>query len=188
MLFRDNVIAMSTTSALMTVDEFRKLQVPLGIRLELHNGEVVQMSYPKMKHMRIQERIRQILEEAFGDRGSVAVEFAFRPKPEHELWAAHVAWIPWERYDQVDDDDNLAGAPDIVVEVLSPSNTASEILGKKLMCMDHGCVEFWVVDPRKQVIEISRPGKTSTYRSGDLLKIGTKEYGVDDILSGAHGH
>jgi Uma2 family endonuclease len=176
---------MSTTSALMTVEEFSKLKNPPGFYLELHNGQVVQMSYPKMKHLRIQERMRQIFAEAFGDRGIAQIEFAFRPKPEHELWQADVAWLPWERYEQVDDDDNLAGAPDIVVEVLSPSNTASEILEKKLMCMDNGCGEFWVVDPRKRVIEITRPGQTFTHRSGESLTVGAKEYAVDDILEGA---
>jgi Uma2 family endonuclease len=176
---------MSTTSALMTVEEFDKLENPPGFYLELHNGEIVQMSYPKMKHLRVQKRVEQILDEAFGDRGIAQIEFAFRPKPEHELWQADVAWIPWERYEQVDDGNNLAGAPNIVVEVLSPSNTASEILERKLMCMDHGCVEFWVVDTRKRVIEITLPGQIFTYRSGDSLKVGAKEYAVDDILEGA---
>jgi Uma2 family endonuclease len=169
----------------MTVEEFRKLEDPPGHYLELHNGEVVQMTRPKLKHWRIQERMRQIFDEAFGNRGMAAIEFAFRPKPEHEVWAADVAWISRERFGQADDDDNLAGAPDIVVEVLSPSNTASEILEKKLMCMDNGCVEFWVVDSRKRVIEITRPGQTFTYRSGESLMVGAKEYAVDDILEGA---
>ena len=44
---------------------------------------------------------------------------------------------------------------------------------------------FRVVDPQKRLIEITRPGQTFTYRSGDTLRVGTKEYEVDDILRGA---
>jgi Uma2 family endonuclease len=51
----------------------------------------------------------------------------FRPLPEHELWAADVAYVSKERWEQIDPEDNLVGAPDLVIEVLSPSNTAAEI-------------------------------------------------------------
>jgi Uma2 family endonuclease len=114
---------MSTTPALMTVEDFRQLEERPGVRLELHHGEVVEIDIPFMGHWRIQERVRQILAEALGGSGVAGAEFAFRPLPEHELWAADVAWVSCERYERIDDEDNLSGAPDIVVEGLSSSDT-----------------------------------------------------------------
>ncbi len=169
----------------MTVEEFRKLEDPPGFRLELHHGEVVSLGFPKSKHWKIQQRIRRIFEEALGGQGEAGTEFAFRPEPEHELWGADVAFVAWDRYDAMDEEDNLAGAPDITVEVLSPSNTASEILEKKDVCLKNGCSEFWVVDPKKGHIEITGE-KSVIYHSGDSIEVGGKSFTVDDILQGAH--
>jgi Putative restriction endonuclease len=72
---------MSTTPALMTIDEIRKIEERPGVRLELHHGEAVEMTAPKMEHWRIQERVRQILAEAKGGSGMAGMEFAFRPLP-----------------------------------------------------------------------------------------------------------
>ena len=56
------------------------------------------------------------------------MEFAFRALPEHELRVADVAFVSRERLNNTDPDDNLHGAPDVVVEVFSPSNTVAEIV------------------------------------------------------------
>jgi Uma2 family endonuclease len=44
--------------------------------------------------------------------------------PKYEVWAADVAFVSRERWEQGDPDGYLAGAPELVAEVLSPSNTA----------------------------------------------------------------
>ena len=175
----------------MTVEDFRQLEERTGVRVELHHGEVVEMTAPKIKHWKIQERVRQIFAEALGGSGMAGMEFWFRPLPEHELWVADVAWVSWERFERIDEDDNLAGAPDIVVEVLSPSNTASEMLDRKAVCLDNGCAEFWLIDPKQRILEITR-ARTGLehrdeiiFRSGSSVTVGSRSYAVDDILRGA---
>jgi Uma2 family endonuclease len=131
------------------------------------------------------------LAEALGGSGMAGGEFVFRPLPEHEMWVADVAWVSWERFEGIDEDDNLAGAPDIVVEVLSPSNTASEMLDRKAACLDNGCVEFWLIDPKKRIVEITRAEtglahrEEITFRSGSSVTVGARSCEVDDILRGA---
>jgi hypothetical protein len=44
---------MSTTPALMTVEDFRQLEERPGVRLELRHGEVVEIDIPSMGHWRI---------------------------------------------------------------------------------------------------------------------------------------
>ena len=82
------------------------------------------------------------------------MEVSFRPFPEHELWAADVAYLSAARFRQADPEDNIQGAPDLVIEVLSPSNTASEMLDRERICLANGAREFWVVDPASCLIRV----------------------------------
>jgi Uma2 family endonuclease len=59
------------------------------------------------------------------------------------------------------------------------------------MCLDNGCTEFWLIDPKENIIEITRAGKglahrqEMTLRSGSSVTVGSRSYAVDDILRGA---
>ena len=171
----------------MTVEEFRKLPESSGpVYHELRHGELVPVTRPKLKHSLIQRNLRRLF-EALAEPGSyVDVEVAFRPLPEHELWAADVAYLSRDRFQQADPEDNVQGAPEIVVEVLSPSNTAAEIYDKEKLCLENGTKEFWVVDPDRRQVKVSTPdGHTITYQSGQeipLLLFDAK-VAVDDILA-----
>jgi Uma2 family endonuclease len=156
----------------MTVEQFQQLPESGAFYYELRHGELVQVSRPKWKHVLIQERLRELLKLAFGSRGLVLIELPFRPLPEHELWAADVAFVSLERAAGIDENDALHGAPDIVIEVLSPSNTVSEINERAALCLENGSLEFWVVDPRRREIKVSTPdGLTRTYKSGDSISL-----------------
>jgi len=69
-----------------------------------------------------------------------------------------------ERANEVADDEYLMGAPDLVVEVLSPSNTVDEINDKMSICMANGCVSFWVVDPKRKRVSVTEGDVTKHYR------------------------
>jgi Uma2 family endonuclease len=122
----------AATTHLLTVEEFRKLPEDTGaVYHELRHGEVVAVTRPKLKHVLIQSRLRDLLQQFAPTDSLVESTMAFRPLPEHELWVADVAYLSAERFRQADPEDNIRGAPELVIEVLSPSNTASEILDKK---------------------------------------------------------
>src|SRR5258707_8661434 len=118
---------MSTTSALMTVEQYSALPEPKGGYYELHHGVPVFMTYPKHRHAAVQHRLVRLLQPMASGRGEVWPEFAFRPLPEYELRSADVAYVSQSRYAAIDPDDYLRGAPELVIEVLSPSNSATEI-------------------------------------------------------------
>jgi len=169
---------MGTATALITVEEFLRIPEPVGeYSYELHRGEVIQVTRPRLKHMIRQGRIRDLLRAVMPEGGYAEIEFAFRPLPEHELRVADVGYARPERWVHADPDDIFAGAPDLVVEVLSPSNTASEILEKEELCLENGCVEFWVVDDqRKQVRVTTSSGRVATYKPGQSVPL--------DVLGG----
>lgn len=161
-----------TTTRLMTVEEFRQLPETGPFYYELRHGELVQVTRPKSKHYNIQDRLCQLLRELARDIGFVGIEIAFRPVPEHELRVADVAFVLKDRWQQIDPDDNLRGAPELVIEVLSPSNTATEIIDKEKLCLDNGCLEFWVVDPVRRLVKIStHDGITKTYQEGQEIPL-----------------
>jgi Uma2 family endonuclease len=176
----------ATTTGLMTVEQYRELPETGPFYYELRQGELVQVSRPTWKHASIQRRIRRLLEHALDATGVVDSEFAFRALPEYELRVADVAYVVRERMLSIDEEDNLHGAPDLVIEVLSPSNTASEINEKAALCLANGCRQFWVVDSRLRQIAVSTPdGLTRTYRSGESIPLvfaGNQPLTVDSVF------
>jgi len=127
----------------MTVEEFLKIPEPVGdYSYELHQGALVRVTRPKLKHTILQGRIRDLLRAVMLQGSYSEIEFPFRPVPEQELRVADVAYVCLERWVNADPEDIFRGAPDLVIEVLSPSNTASEILEKEQICLENGCREF----------------------------------------------
>jgi Uma2 family endonuclease len=130
------------------------------------------MTRPVFGHVRVQHRIQRLLAEAAGDPDAVYIEAPFRPLPEYELRVADVAYAPQDRWNSISSNGYLTGAPDLVVEVLSPSNTAAEMFEKEQICLENGCHEFWIVDLDRRQIRISSPeGRTATYKAGAMIPL-----------------
>jgi len=108
----------------MSYQEFEQIpETPQGFPYELRHGELVQMPPPNRTHYLVQLRMQQFLSNAAGNAGVVGTEMPFRPLPEFEYWQADVALVSRARWDQIPGERHLDGAPDLVVEVLSPSST-----------------------------------------------------------------
>jgi Uma2 family endonuclease len=160
----------TTPTRTMTFEEFAQLPEPKEFRYELHHGELVEVTFPNHKHVRAQWQLRRLLEHAAGPSGFVDKEVPYRPLPEYEAWAADVAYMPLARWDHIE--GCLFGAPDLVVEVLSPSNTASEMRDKRKLCLANGAVEFWIADPEQREVEVSTPdGRSVIYGAGQQIPL-----------------
>ena len=108
-----------------------------------------------------------VLKRLLAGRGVVHMEMAFRPTPEHEVWQADVGFCILER-DEEAGAEFLMGAPELIVEVRSPSNTNAEIEEKRTLCVANGCQSFWLFDRKRERLWITEDGKT-------------REYGIDDL-------
>lgn len=72
----------------------------------------------------------------------------------------------------------IRGAPDLAVEVLSPSDSASLIQQKVLEYIDAGARLVWIVDPEVRTVIVHRPdGTASMLRDGETLT-------GEDVLEG----
>lgn len=87
--------------------------------------------------------------------------------------APDVAYFSPERLAPGDDIDRFLDAvPDIVVEIVSPSNQPSEIREKAEMWVSFGARLVWLVWPDSESVEVYRPGEPATM------------LGADDTLTG----
>ena len=163
---------MSAIATKVTVEEYAKLTPLRDGRYELRHGEVVKVGFPNATHVTIQWRLRPLLEQALGAAWMVHSEVPSRPLEEYELWGADVAAIAQPRWDAAQQQGWLSGSPELVIEVLSPSNTAAEMLDREETCFAGGCKEFWVVDPDRRLIKTARAdGWTHTYSEGDEIPL-----------------
>ena len=139
-------MAAAAEPLLMTVDEYRQLPDREDVIQELHKGMLVTLPRPKMRHAKLQFRLVDLLRPKAEHLGVVGAEVPFMALPEYDLRRADVAYVSRQRWDATDDDDNLRGSPELAIEVLSPSNTRSEIRKKAVLCLSTGTQEFSVVD------------------------------------------
>ena len=169
----------STPTRLMTFGEFERLPNPKSGRLELRHGELFTGAPPIHKHYLARRRLRRLLEHAAGEAGIVDTEMAYRAQDGYEYRIADIAFVRIERWKRIFEESNLRGAPDLVIEILSPSNTVAEIFDKRALCLENGATEFWVVDTGHRQVEVSTAdGRAVTYRSGQQIPL--------FLASGAH--
>lgn len=176
---------MATITGLLTIEEFLRLPDPREGHNELHHGEVVVVPPPKWGHQAFQRRLSKLIETAAGEGFVVGVEMAFRPGPEYEVWVGDVGCVSRERVDATGVDEYLMGAPELVVEVLSPSNTVDEINDKMSVCMANGCRSFWTVDAKRKRVSVTEGDVTRHYGLPDSIfcSLFQAEVRVDEIFS-----
>jgi len=167
--------SMAVTSGLLTVADFTRLPRPAGgVRQELHHGELIELPPVKKLHTKLQKRLVSLLEAARNPaEHGVDKEFPFRPAPEYEVWIADVALFSIALWEQTADDDYFRGVPAIVIEVLSPSNSASEMLEREAICLRCGGREFWMVDPQRESVKVIRAdGYSRVYDAASVIESG----------------
>jgi len=73
-----------------------------------------------------------------------------------------VFFVSWKRFKELGQDMNgfLKGAPDLAVEILSPSNTVKEMTDKAVEYFESGCKLVWIVDPESRTVVVLRPDGT----------------------------
>lgn len=151
---------MSTELQLMTADEL--LALPRGeFRYELVNGELKKMSPAGQKHGRITVRLTEPLAKHVRDHqlGQVyAAETGFKLKSDPDtVRAADIAFVRRERLEVLGETESYwPGAPDLAVEVNSPSDTVREVEKKVIEWLEFGSRLVWVVSSKLHTVTVYR--------------------------------
>ena len=93
---------------------------------------------------------------------------------EHDVVQPDLVFVSNER-EHIITDANIQGAPDLVVEILSPSSASRDWRDKLDLYARHGVAEYWLADPVAEIVWVFR------LVDGALVQVGM--YGVDDMLS-----
>ena len=62
-------------------------------------------------------------------------------------------------------------APPLIVEVLSPSNTAAKLNRQRVVALSAGAHEFWIVDPERRTVEITGLDGVRVYGVGETVEV-----------------
>lgn len=167
---------MATTRTLLTLDQFRALvDEDDDKRYELSEGELIELPPPGVQHGAILAMIGAILINALDRKKFVVLGgdtgFLLDPTPERAtVRGADVAVL---RRTGLLSTSWHEGGPLLAVEVISPSNTASDMRLKVEQYLTAGCAETWLVYPKTGTIAVYLAGqgnprvfaKDATFRS-----------------------
>lgn len=136
----------------MTVADYRELDEGPP-HYQLIEGELFMSPSPKSYHQIISRNLEFILMRYLAERRSGTMLHAPMDVYLDDLnvYQPDILFIGNERADILKD-DGVHGAPDLVVEILSPS-TAKLEKRKRANFAKHGTREFWQVDPVLQQIQ-----------------------------------
>jgi Uma2 family endonuclease len=142
-----------TRSELLTVGDYRA--TPEGSRYQLIDGELIMAPAPNRYHQEIVWNLMRILDRHLVQhqtgRAFVAPFDVFLS--EHDVFQPDVLFISKDR-ENILADDGAHGAPDLVIEIISPSNAHLEKTAKRAVYARTGVKEFWLVDPHLQQIHL----------------------------------
>ena len=126
-----------------------------GRRYEIHGGELVVVAAPLLRHQMVVLEVATVLADYGRRSGGLAVTAPFDIVfDEYDVAQPDVVYFRAERSHRVSLDAVTRAAPDVAVEVLSPS-TASIDRGRKMqMFARYGVLEYWIVDPVRLEIEV----------------------------------
>jgi Uma2 family endonuclease len=146
---------MATARTHLSYEEF--LQLPDdGQRYELDEGELLVVPSPAPRHNLIRHRIADALLKFVKAKGLgiVIEEMDFRLGPGPELVRnPDIAFVTKSM--EIDlDRSPIEGAPTLAVEVISPSNTATDTVKKMHQYLDAGVLSVWLVYPKLRLVEI----------------------------------
>ena len=144
-------------------------------RYELFRGDLRMMSPAGGRHGRIANHLawllsNHVLPNRLGIVLAAETGFLIETNPDTVL-APDVAFVRWERYQSIENEAGFVPlAPDLVIEVLSPSDRYSRVESKVLAWLDAGCRLVLVVDPESETIQamLSRQ-QVQIYRAAESI-------------------
>ena len=137
-----------------TYDEYLNLPDD-GKRYEVIDGELVMVADPYTIHQTVSGNLEYelrtfIKKHKLGKIFDAPTDVVLN---EYNVVQPDILFIARDRLDIITE-KNISGAPDLIVEILSPSTAYYALLEKKELYEKFGVKEYWIVDPKKQRVEV----------------------------------
>lgn len=132
--------------------------LPEGERAELIDGRLYAMAPPSFRHqklvMELSAIIRNYVKSHGGDCEVIPAPFAVNLNADDETYVEPDISVICDKNKITD--RGCDGAPDLVIEVVSPSSRKMDYSKKNALYSYSGVREYWIVDPEKE--------RTTVYR------------------------
>jgi Uma2 family endonuclease len=156
-----------------------------GSRYELVRGEVRRMNPSGVRHGVLAARVAELLaahvrSQRLGEVMGAQTGFLLASNPD-TVRAPDAAFVTRERVEHTGLMEGFfPGAPDLAVEIISPSDSYSEVEEKALTWLASGSRMVLVVDPRRRSVTV--------YRSPADIRVLAGEEAIDgdDVVKGWH--
>jgi Uma2 family endonuclease len=156
------------------------MAMPDEPRCEIWRGHCVLTAAPRVKHQRIVGTLYELLARHMRAHGGLALlsptDVALS---DDTILQPDVLYLAPESLDKAD--QWVTGPPDLVVEVVSPSEARRDRLFKLNFYLEAGVREYWIVDGAERTIEllvnregrfvVERPDDAELYRSPILANL-----------------
>ena len=124
-------------------------------RYELLDGELILVASPNRDHqmisLRLASRMLSFVDE--NDLGWVFDAPFDVLLTDTDTVQPDVMFVSRER-EHVSTPANIQGAPDLVVEILSPSSSRRDWREKRELYARHGVLEYWIIDPTNRIVSV----------------------------------
>lgn len=166
---------MDLAKKLYTIDDIYNL--PEGHRAELIDGVIYNMAPPSRKHQKIVSGLTTdfnlYIRSNNGDCEVYPSPFAVFLNHDDYTYVEPDLSIICNK-DKLDD-RGCNGAPDLIIEVTSPSSKRMDYIIKLFKYRSSGVREYWIIDPERQNVHVYLFGENETleqYSFDDLIPVG----------------
>ena len=156
----------------LTLEQYEAL--PEDLRVEVFDGVVYDMASPSQEHQTISMELSTVLNTYIrGKKGSCRVFHApFDVKlSEQPLTIVQPDLMIVCDKDKLDG-KRCNGAPDFIIEIVSPGNPADDYIRKLYYYKNAGVRDYWIVDPRRKNVTIN-------FFEGNMLNV---QYSFDSVI------
>ncbi len=119
---------------------------------------------PQIEHQRLIGRLFRIVDDLKPD-GEVLLSPIEVCLDNYNIAQPDLVWIAAKSACQIEA-LRLVGAPDLVIEVLSPATAKRDKTTKFRLYEQHGTREYWIIDPEYSQIEVWKRGENGFERQG----------------------
>lgn len=144
-----------------------------ALHRELVEGELIELPPAEWSHSLVARRIFKLIDRTAEESGLglTLMEAGFKISGDDRNWVQpDVSFILAGRVPRHPEPKFFSGAPDLAVEVISPSETAEDVNRKIELLLRYGSREVWAVYPRTQTVELRRSdGSAAILHASDTL-------------------
>ena len=153
--------------------------VPDPRRVELIDGMFYDLASPTLKHQKLVLGIMMQLQKCITEnRADCLLSFSFDVQLDKDDKTMVEPDILICCDPSIVMEDKIYGAPDFVLEILSPSTRAKDLYVKLHKYHDAGVREYWIVDPQKERVMVHRFEEIDdmeTYTFSDTVPLGISD-------------